>query len=29
VNLWLVAQFGARVAVDGKHVQIEGLALSR
>ena len=28
-NLWLVAQFGARVAVDGRHVQIQGLALSR
>jgi RNA 3'-terminal phosphate cyclase (ATP) len=28
-NLWLVAQFGARVAVDGSHVQIQGLALSR
>jgi RNA 3'-terminal phosphate cyclase (ATP) len=28
-NLWLVAQFGARVAMDGRHVQISGLALSR
>lgn len=28
-NLWLVAQFGARVAVDGRRVQIQGLALSR
>lgn len=28
-NLWLVAQFGARAAVDGGHVQIHGLALSR
>ena len=28
-NLWLVAQFGVRVAVDAGHVQIQGLALSR
>jgi RNA 3'-terminal phosphate cyclase (ATP) len=28
-NRWLVAQFGARVAVGGRHVQIQGLALSR
>jgi len=28
-NLWLVGQFGARVAVDGRHVQIHGQALSR
>jgi cyclic beta-1,2-glucan synthetase len=28
-NLWLVAQFGAGAAVDGRHVQIHGLALNR
>jgi RNA 3'-terminal phosphate cyclase (ATP) len=28
-NLWLVGQFGARVAVDGRYVHIHGLALSR
>jgi RNA 3'-terminal phosphate cyclase (ATP) len=28
-NLWLVGQFGARVAVDAGHVEIGGLALSR
>jgi RNA 3'-terminal phosphate cyclase (ATP) len=28
-NLWLVAQFGARVAVDSQHVEIQGLAVSR
>jgi RNA 3'-terminal phosphate cyclase (ATP) len=28
-NLWLVAQFGARVAVDGRRVDIQGLGLSR
>jgi RNA 3'-terminal phosphate cyclase (ATP) len=28
-NLWLVAQFGARVAVHGKRVEIQGLAVSR
>jgi RNA 3'-terminal phosphate cyclase (ATP) len=28
-NLWLVAQFGVRVAVDAGRVEIQGLALSR
>ena len=28
-NLWLIAQAGARVAVDAKHVEIEGTSLTR
>lgn len=28
-NLWLVAQFGARVTVEGRRVAIQGLALAR
>lgn len=28
-RLWLVGQFGARVAVAGGRVEIQGLALSR
>jgi RNA 3'-terminal phosphate cyclase (ATP) len=28
-NLWLVSQFGVHAMVDGGHVQIQGLALSR
>jgi RNA 3'-terminal phosphate cyclase (ATP) len=28
-NLWLVAQFGARVAADARRVEIQGLALAR
>jgi RNA 3'-terminal phosphate cyclase (ATP) len=28
-NLWLVAQFGARVAVDGRRVEIQGVGMTR
>jgi hypothetical protein len=28
-NLWLVAQFGARVAVGARRVEIEGVGLTR
>jgi RNA 3'-terminal phosphate cyclase (ATP) len=28
-NLWLVGQFGSRVAIDARRVEIQGLALSR
>jgi RNA 3'-terminal phosphate cyclase (ATP) len=28
-NLWLVAQFGARVAVDARRVEIQGVGLTR
>jgi RNA 3'-terminal phosphate cyclase len=28
-NLWLVAQFGAHVAANTRHVQIQGIRLTR